>query len=244
MATSTLRLAELVRAIRGRRLVATMIVASLTIAAGSLVVSRSSLLRLRHLEVVGTSSLTRAQVVRLAALSSSTNVLWFDAGAVERRLESDPWVATATVSRRLPGTIRISVVERAPVAMIRTEVAFTLLAADGVALGTVAADPMLPEIVVMTGSSLPEGNAPAQAAARAIAGLDGGRRPAVVRAVVDAGALSVELDGGTRVEFGDTTGIEAKTAAARQILRWATTQGASVASVNVTAPDSPAVTLG
>ena len=244
MATSTLRLAELVRAIRGRRLVATMIVASLTIAAGSLVVSRSSLLRLRHLEVVGISSLTRAQVVRLAALSSSTNVLWFDAGAVERRLESDPWVATATVSRRLPGTIRISVVERAPVAMIRTEVAFTLLAADGVALGTVAADPMLPEIVVMTGSSLPEGNAPAQAAARAIAGLDGGRRPAVVRAVVDAGALSVELDGGTRVEFGDTTGIEAKTAAARQILRWATTQGASVASVNVTAPDSPAVTLG
>ena len=244
MATSTLRLAELVRAIRGRRLVATMIVASLTIAAGSLVVSRSSLLRLRHLEVVGTSSLTRAQVVRLAALSSSTNVLWFDAGAVERRLESDPWVATATVSRRVPGTIRISVVERAPVAMIRTEVAFTLLAADGVALGTVAADPMLPEIVVMTGSSLPEGNAPAQAAARAIAGLDGGRRPAVVRAVVDAGALSVELEGGTRVEFGDTTGIEAKTAAARQILRWATTQGASVASVNVTAPDSPAVTLG
>jgi len=128
--------------------------------------------------------------------------------------------------------------------MIRTEVAFTLLAADGVALGTVAADPMLPEIVVTTGSRLPEGNAPAQAAARAIAGLDGGRRPAVVRAVVDAGALSVELDGGTRVEFGDTTGIEAKTAAARQILRWATTQGASVASVNVTAPDSPAVTLG
>ena len=244
MVTSTLRLAELVRAIRGRRLVATMIVASLTIAAGSLVVSRSSLLRLRHLEVVGTSSLTRAQVVRLAALSSSTNVLWFDAGAVERRLESDPWVATATVSRRVPGTIRISVVERAPVATIRTEVAFTLLAADGVALGTVAADPMLPEIVVMTGSSLPEGNAPAQAAARAIAGLDGGRRPAVVRAVVDAGALSVELEGGTRVEFGDTTGIEAKTAAARQILRWATTQGASVASVNVTAPDSPAVTLG
>jgi len=244
LVTSTLRLAELVRAIRGRRLVATMIVASLTIAAGSLVVSRSSLLRLRHLEVVGTSSLTRAQVVRLAALSSSTNVLWFDAGAVERRLESDPWVATATVSRRVPGTIRISVVERAPVATIRTEVAFTLLAADGVALGTVAADPMLPEIVVMTGSSLPEGNAPAQAAARAIAGLDGGRRPAVVRAVVDAGALSVDLEGGTRVEFGDTTGIEAKTAAARQILRWATTQGASVASVNVTAPDSPAVTLG
>jgi cell division protein FtsQ len=225
-------------------MVATVIVASLTITAASLMVSRSSLLRLRHLEVVGTSNLTRAQVVRLAALSSSTNVLWFDAGAVERRLESDPWVATATVSRRLPGTILISVIERAPVAMIRDGMGFTLLAADGVALGTVNINPTLPEILV-TGSSLPEGNAPAQAAAaRAIAGLDGRRRPAVVRAVVDAGALSVELDGGTRVEFGDPTGIEAKTAAARRILRWATAQGASVASVNVTAPDSPAVALG
>jgi cell division protein FtsQ len=244
LATSTLRLAELVRAIRGRRLVATVIVASLTVAGGSLALSRSSLLRLRHLEVVGTSSLTRAQVVRLAALSWSTNVVWFDAGAVERRLESDPWVATATVSRRLPGTILISVVERAPVATIHDGVAFTLLAADGVALGTVEADPALPEIVVTAGSSFPEGNAPARAAAMAIAGLDGGRRPAVVRAVVDAGALSVELDGGTRVEFGDPTGIEAKTAAVRRILRWATAQGTSVASVNVTVPDSPAVTLG
>lgn len=223
---------------------ATVIVAAVIIAAGSLVASRSPLLRLRHLEVVGTSSLTREQVVRLAALSSSTNVLWFDAGAVERRLESDPWVATAMVSRRLPGTILISVVERAPVAMIRDGGRFTLLAADGVALGTVEADPALPEIVLLSVSSLPAGNASAQAAARAIAGLDGGRRPAVIRAVVDDGDLSVELDGGTRVEFGDPTGIEAKTAAARRILRWATAQGASVASVNVTVPNAPAATLG
>lgn len=221
-----------------------VIVASLTIAAASLVVSRSSLLRLRHLEVVGTSSLTRAQVVRLAALSSSTNVLWFDAGAVERRLESDPWVARAAVTRRLPGTILISVVERTPVAMIRDGRGFTLLAGDGVTLGTVEADPALPEIVITPDSSLPGGNAPAQAAARAIAGLDGGRRPAVVRAVVDAGALAVELDGGTRVEFGDPLGIEAKAAAARRILRWATAQGAKIASVNVAAPDSPTATLG
>lgn len=244
MATSTSHLAELVRTIRGRRLVATVIVMAVTIAAASFVVSRSSLLRLRHLEVAGTSSLTRAQVVRLAALSPSTNVLWFDAGAVERRLESDPWIATSTVSRRLPGTILVSVVERAPVAMIRDGRGFTLLAADGVTLGTVGADPALPEIVFASGSTLPGGNAPAQAAAMAIAGLDGGRRPAILRAVIDAGELSIELDGGTRIEFGGPSGIEAKTAAARRVLRWAAAQGVTVASVNVTAPDSPAATLG
>jgi cell division protein FtsQ len=244
LATSTSRLAELAAAVRRRRLVVAVIAAAVAIAAASLVVSRSSLLHLRHLEVVGTTSLTRAEVVRLAALSSSTNVLWLDPGDVERRLESYPWVATATVSRRLPGTIRISVVERAPVAMIRDERGFTLLAADGVALSTVEADPALPEVVVAAGSSARSGIAQAQAAgARAIAGLDGGRRPAVVRAVVWAGALTVELDGGTRVEFGEPIGIEAKAAAARRILRWATGQSASVATVNVVAPDSPTATF-
>jgi cell division protein FtsQ len=242
LATSTSRLAELAGAVRGRRLAVTLIAVPVVIAAASLVVSRSSLLHLRHLEVAGTTSLSRADVVRLAALSSSTNVLWFDAGAVERRLESDPWVATATVTRRLPGTIRISVVERAPVAMIRDGGGFTMLAADGVALSWVEADPALPEIVVGAGSSARSENGPAEAAAaRAIAGLDGGRGPAVVRAVMAAGALSVELGGGIRVEFGEPIGIEAKAAAARRILRWATAQRAPVASVNVIAPDSPAV---
>jgi hypothetical protein len=56
-----------------------------------------------------------------------------------------------------------------------------------------------------------------------------------------AGALSVELDDGIRVDFGEPIGIEAKAAAARRILRWATAQHAPVASVNVIAPDSPAV---
>jgi cell division protein FtsQ len=244
LATSTSRLAELVAAVRGRRLVAVGIAAAVAIVATSFVASRSSLLHLRHLEVVGTTSLTRAEVVRLAGLSSSTNVLWFDPGAVERRLESDPWVATATVSRRLPGTIRISVVERAPVAMIRDERGFTVVATDGVALSTVKADPALPEIVVVAGASARWGNAQAQAAAaRAIAALDGGRPPAVVRAVVWARTLTVELDGGTRVEFGEPIGIEAKAAAARRILRWAASQRASVARVNVIAPDSSTATF-
>jgi cell division protein FtsQ len=218
--------------------------AAMVIVATSLVISRSSLLHLRHLEVVGTTSLTRAEVVRLAGLSSSTNVLWFDPGAVERRLESDPWVATATVARRLPATIRISVVERAPVAMIRDERGFTVVATDGVALGTVAADPALPEIEIVAGSTPGSGNAQARAAAaRAIAGLDGGGRPAVIRALVRAGTLTVELGGGTRVEFGEPIGIQAKAAAARRILRWASLQRASVARVNVIAPDSPTATF-
>lgn len=239
MADSTSRLDELAGAVRARRLVVTLIASAVVIAAGSLVASRSSLLHLRHLEVVGATSLTRAEVVRLAALSSSTNVLWFDPGAVERRLESEPWIAAATVSRGLPWTIRISVTERSPVAMIRDEPGFTLVAADGVALDTVDVDPALPEIVVAEDSSAMV----RAAAARAIVGLDRGRGPTVVRVVVSAGRVAVELGGGIRVEFGEPIRIEAKAQATRRVLRWATERGVSVARVNVVAPDSPTATL-
>jgi hypothetical protein len=61
--------------------------------------------------------------------------------------------------------------------------------------------------------------------------------------VVSAGTLTVELDGGTRVEFGEPIGIEVKAAAARRILQWAASQRASVARVNVIAPDSPTATF-
>lgn len=238
MADSTSRLDELAGAVRARRLVVTLIASAVVIAAGSVVASRSSLLHLRHLEVVGATNLTRAEVVRLAAISSSTNVLWFDPGSIERRLESDPWIAGATVSRRLPGTIRISVTERSPVAVIRDEPGFTLVAADGVALDTVDADPALPDMVVGDDSSAMV----RAAAARAIAGLDRGRRPTVVRAVVSSGRVAVELDGGIRVDFGEPIRIDAKVRAARRVLRWATERRVSVASVNVVAPDSPTVT--
>jgi cell division protein FtsQ len=243
LATSTSRLAELTLTARGRRLAVTVAVAAVAIAAALLLISRSSLFHMRHLEMAGTSELSRTQVVRLAGVSPSTNVLWFDAGAVERRLESDPWIARATVSRHLPWTIRISVVERTPVAVVRDGRGFTLLAADGMALGTVEADPALPEVVLGPGSNLSVG---AEAgAARAIAGLDGGGRPAVLQAVVGAdGTLSVELAGGTSVDYGDLTQIQAKTMAAARILRWAKGQGASVVTINVMAPDTPAATFG
>jgi hypothetical protein len=58
------------------------------------------------------------------------------------------------------------------------------------------------------------------------------------------GTLSVQLAGGSQVEYGDPTRIQDKTMAARRILRWARAQGDSVVSVNVANPDSPAATLG
>jgi cell division protein FtsQ len=212
-------------------------------AAGAAVAaSRSPLFRLRHVDVVGISKLSRADVLRLAGVSSTTNVLWFDASEVARRLESDPWIAQATVSRRAPWTIRITVVERRPVAIVKAEPGYTVVSSDGVALGTVSADPGLPVIVLPHPAP---GAAPSfGGAARAIAGLRGCAGCRVLQAVVATdGTLTVELSSGIRVAYGDSSEIRVKTAVVKQIIRWARARRASLTGIDVSAPATPAATF-
>jgi len=63
---------------------------------------------------------TAAEVVReAAALEVGEPLLFIDRGAVARRIEKLPWVERATVKRSLPGTLRVTIHERDPVAWIR-----------------------------------------------------------------------------------------------------------------------------
>lgn len=47
-----------------------------------------------------------------------TNLLSLDCSAVEKRLSSIPWIASAVVTRNWPSTVEISVVENIPVALL------------------------------------------------------------------------------------------------------------------------------
>src|SRR5579863_2384723 len=62
---------------------------------------------------------TSASAVRAAAgIAPHTNVWLLDAGAAQRRIESLPWVASASVIRGWPNTITVDIVERTPVAAV------------------------------------------------------------------------------------------------------------------------------
>ncbi len=235
-----MRPAELPRSVRGRRLLLASALAAVAWAAMIIAFSHSSAFRVRHVEVTGASALSRADVVRLAGITPSTNFLWLDPGSIEQRLRSDPWIARAIVSRRLPWTIDIEVVERTAVAKVRAGKGYTLVAGDGVILGTVATDPGLPaiELPAMMGTAPPGGAA--SAPAQAIGDLDRDR-PMVARAVVNAdGTFSVELGDGTQIAFGEPVQIGVKTSAALRILRWARATGTSLARISVVAPGAPA----
>ena len=88
----------------------------------------------RHIEISGQSHLSRSTLLRLAAVHERTNLFWFHGDVVERRLEANPWVAEATVSRSLPSTLRIEIRERKPVALVMEGEDFLLVAADGTVL--------------------------------------------------------------------------------------------------------------
>lgn len=238
-----MRPAELASSARGRRLLFASALAAVAVAAIVIAFSHSSAFRVRHVEVTGASTLSRADVVRLAGITPSTNFLWLDAGSIEQRLGSDAWIARAVVSRRLPWTIDIEVVERTAVANVRAGQGYMLVARDGVSLGTVAVAPGLPviELPEMMGTAPPGGGA-ASAPAQAIGGLNHDRS-IVAGAVVNAdGTFSVELDDGTQIAYGEPVQVPAKTGAALRILRWARATGTSLARISVVAADSPAAT--
>lgn len=67
----------------------------------------------------------------LMGLESGTNILAVDVDAMRQKIEADPWVASASVQRELPDTLRVSVREHEPAAVLHAG-HFYLLSKDGV----------------------------------------------------------------------------------------------------------------
>jgi cell division protein FtsQ len=77
----------------------------------------SSLFFLNRIEVTGTHK-TTAPEIKTIVLQQSKNALLADLTRLKLRLETHPWIESAIIWRELPGTIRIHIVERKPVALV------------------------------------------------------------------------------------------------------------------------------
>lgn len=69
---------------------------------------------LSALEVGGNAVVSRAEIVKRAALPTDRNIWLLDMRAAERRIERIPYVRDASVRRKFPNAIEIAVSERAP----------------------------------------------------------------------------------------------------------------------------------
>ena len=85
---------------------------------GSGLLKRSHHFAVRKIDVNETQRVTREELLSLTHLDIPQNLLNFDARTAESALSEHPWVASAQVDVRLPGTVSIQITERQPAAVV------------------------------------------------------------------------------------------------------------------------------
>jgi len=178
----------------------------------------SSWLAVDRVQVLGQARLSAADVQQAVAIAGRTPLARVDTTAVERRVGALAPVAAVEVSRSWPGTLRVEVTERTPVAAVVAGAGVTLVDAEGVLFDTERA---LPAGVVRLEVSAPGPDDPSTLAALQVHGA----LPAPLRiqvATVRAGSPStveLVLRDGRQVMWGSPGDTATKSAAALALLR-------------------------
>jgi cell division protein FtsQ len=242
---------------RRRRLILLGVVVASAIGVVWLIV-QSPFLSVQHVQVQGATKATRLAVEQAAAVKDGSALLFLDTGAIERRVQTLPWVAKASVSRDLPNGITIKVVERLPVAWVRrpapvgsppgTLGPVAVVDVSGVVLDDQPQPPAgLPEIVGL--DRVPRrGEHVASRAPAAMAELPAPLRAQTAALVVRNGQGVLQLmpvpGGGPpaaeEVRLGRLDEVGQKGAAALAVLDQLLRDGDRVSYVDVRVPGSPA----
>ncbi len=106
-------------AARRRAVVLAVVVAVIALVGLVAALVHSSLLEARQVRVEGVTGARADAVSQFAGVRTGEPLLLLDTDAVARRVERLPWVGAVSVSRGLPHTVRITVVERDAVAWAR-----------------------------------------------------------------------------------------------------------------------------
>jgi len=98
------------------------VVLLLALAMATFGLTRSSLTDVDTVTVTGRNRSDREQILAASGITLGTQLTDIDTAYAARRIESlVPWVAAARVSRNWPASVRITVVERQPVAQVQAE---------------------------------------------------------------------------------------------------------------------------
>jgi cell division protein FtsQ len=179
----------------------------------------SSLLVVRHVEVIGNRLVTAAQVRQAAKIKPGTPLATLDTAAVARRVEQLAPVLSAAVSRSWLDTIVITVRERTPVLAVAVAGGYELVDPYGVVVRSAARKPAGMPLLSPVPAVL-RGNAAIRAAAIVLRHL-----PAEVRtrlrwvSAASASAVTLHLAGRVTVLWGGTGQAAQKTAELGLLLR-------------------------
>lgn len=121
--------------------------------------SENPLFAIAHIDITTDGSLSPEQILHSAGVATNMNLFTLRPDEIRRRVEANPAVARALVSRRLPDALRIDVAERTPVARLVTAGGAAPLAIDGTGhvMGPRSVRPDLPLILGLSDNALVPG---------------------------------------------------------------------------------------
>lgn len=117
------------------------LVAVLVLASAAWVVFFSSALAVQKVAVEGVTTITGQRVRQAAQAPFGTPLARVDLAAIQARVEAIPSVRVAEVSRGWPHTIKVSVTERTPLAVVSRGTGLQALDSEGVLFGHFARPP-------------------------------------------------------------------------------------------------------
>lgn len=232
---------------RRRRRRVGLVVALGVVAAGLVGATRSPLLDVDRIEVRGAERTAVSSVVAASGIRTGRSMVGLDLGAAAGRIRDLPWVLDAVVTRRWPGTVRITVTERAPVGAVPAgEGSWALVDVTGRVLGTVGDPAGVPTLVGLGAPGEPgsviggvpdvTGRSVLAAVAEAAAAL--GSELEVVE-LSDPADIRLRLRSVPEVRLGSPEDLELKLTAVRTILARVDLDGVEV--IDVRAADAPVV---
>lgn len=118
------------RLLLGLQILVALLAACLIWVGAPKVLSRLDFFRIRRVEITGLQYLPADKVIAALELGSEASV-FDDLSAAGSRLRAMPGVVSATVQRRLPGSLEIEVVEAVPVALAPRNGGMALLDSSG-----------------------------------------------------------------------------------------------------------------
>ena len=227
------------RAKERHRLRVALVVLAVPAAVGAgVLVLRSAMLDVDRVTVTGASHLSAAEVRDAAAVDPGVPLAFVNTGSAAARVERLAWVEDATVSRNWPGTLRVDVKERRPVAFIRSGDGVLLIADGGSVLGEADAPPQgAVEITGVRRMPAPGDVLVPAGAAGAVAELPDSLAARVAAIDLGAAGVSAILIFGPEIRLGTLDDLEAKGAAAEAVLDRLGDE--AVAYIDVSVPDAP-----
>ncbi|MHB8243906.1 MAG: cell division protein FtsQ/DivIB [Acidimicrobiales bacterium] len=104
---------------RHRRRLLVGALAVILLGSGGFALVHSSLLGARHVEIIGAAHAPYSRIVQVAGLAGAPPLVDLSAQKIAARVETLPWVRSATVSLSWPTTVSIRLTDRIPVAVVR-----------------------------------------------------------------------------------------------------------------------------